>query len=55
MKIKEGLNPTRQIWLCLKDTREIPLIGIEQPLALNKIEEEAIKIAKYLNVFLETE
>ena len=55
MKIKEGLNPTRQIWLCLNDSREIPLIGIEQPLALNKIEEEAITIAKYINVFLETE
>jgi len=55
MRIKEGLNPKRQLILCLNDSREIPLTGIEQPVALNKIEDDAIKIAKYLNVFLETE
>jgi hypothetical protein len=55
MRIKEGLNPKRQLLLCLVDNREIPLTGIEQPVALNKIEDEAITIAKYLNVFLETE
>ena len=55
MRIKEGLNPKRQLLLCLIDFREIPLTGIEQPAALNKIEDEAITIAKYLNVFLETE
>jgi hypothetical protein len=55
MRIKEGLNPKRQLLLCLADSREIPLTGIEQPTALNKIEDEAITIAKYLNVFLETE
>ena len=55
MRIKEGINPKRQLLLCLTDSREIPLTGIEQPMALNKIEDEAIKIAKYLNVFLETE
>ena len=55
MRIKEGINPKRQLLLCLTDSREIPLTGIEQPMALNKIEDEAIKMAKYLNVFLETE
>jgi len=55
MLIKEGLNPKRQLILCLTDSREIPLTGIEQPVSLNKIEEEAIRLAKYLNVFLETE
>jgi hypothetical protein len=55
MRIKEGLNPKRQLLLCLADSREIPLTGVEQPTALNKIEDEAITIAKYLNVFLETE
>ena len=54
MRIKEGINPKRQLLLCLTDSREIPLTGIEQPRALNKIEDEAITIAKYLNVFLET-
>ena len=55
MRIKEGINPRRQLLLCLTDSREIPLTGLEQPVALNKIEDEAITIAKYLNVFLETE
>jgi hypothetical protein len=55
MRIKEGINPKRQLLLCLNDNREIPLTGGEQPMALNKIEDEAITIAKYLNVFLETE
>jgi hypothetical protein len=55
MRIKDGLNPKRQLLLCLNDNREIPLTGIEQPMALNKVENDAITIAKYLNVFLETE
>ena len=55
MRIKEGINPRRQLLLCLNDGREIPLTGVEQPMALNKIEDEAIAIAKYINVFLETE
>ena len=55
MRVKEGINPKRQLLLCLTDNREIPLTGIEEPVALNEIENEAITIAKYLNVFLETE
>ena len=55
LKIEEGLNPKRQLFLCLKDTREIPLTGIDQPVSLSKIEQEAVKLAQYLNVYLETE
>tara|TARA_B110000444_G_C18613230_1_gene488667 strand:+ start:177 stop:749 length:573 start_codon:yes stop_codon:yes gene_type:complete len=55
LRITEGLNPRRQLFLCLKDSREIPLIGIDQPLALTKIENEAINLAKYLNIYLETD
>ena len=55
MRIKDGINPKRQLLLCLNDSREIPLTGIDQQVALNKIENKAIEIAKYLNVFLETE
>ena len=54
MILKEGINPKRQLFLCLLNNREIPLIGIEQPVTLTKIEGEALTIAKYLNVFLET-
>lgn len=55
MRVQEGLNPKRQLILCLIDNREIPLTGIEQPISLNVMEEEAITLAKYLNVSLETE
>ena len=55
MRVQEGINPKRQLVLCLLDSREIPLTGIEQPVTLNKFEEEAITLAKHLNVFLETE
>jgi hypothetical protein len=55
MKLKEGLSPKRQLLMCLSDNREIPLTGLEQSMALNKLENEAIKLAKHLNVFLETD
>jgi hypothetical protein len=52
MRIKEGINPKRQLLLCLTDSREIPLTGVEEPRALNKIEDEAITISKYLNFLI---
>ena len=56
MRIKEGINPKRQLIMCLLDSREIPLTGTEQQIGietLEQLEEYAITIAKYLNVFLE--
>ena len=38
----------------LKDGREIPLTSIDEPMALSQIENEAVELAKYLNIFLET-
>ena len=55
MFIRDGLNPKRQLFLCLNDSREIPLTGSDRPVALNKIEAEALNLAKYLNVYLETD
>jgi hypothetical protein len=55
MKIEEGLNPKRQLLLCLKDNREIPLTGVDRPISLTKIEQEAVNLAQYLDVYLETE
>jgi hypothetical protein len=54
MFIRDGLNPKRQLFLCLNDSREIPLTGSDKPTALNKIETEALSLAKYLNIYLET-
>ena len=55
VRITEGLNPKRQLFLCLQDNREIPLTAIDQPPALDKIEKEAVALAKFLGVNLETE
>lgn len=54
MFIRDGINPQRKLYLCLKDNRQIPLNGKDQPTALNKIETEALKLAKFLNLYLET-
>jgi hypothetical protein len=50
MFIRDGLNPKRQLFLCLNDSREIPLTGSDKPTALNKIETEALSLNKYLNI-----
>ena len=55
VRITEGLNPKRQLFLSLQDNREIPLTAIDQPAALDKIEKEAVALAKFLGVNLETE
>jgi len=55
VRIIEGLNPKRQLFLCLQDNREIPLNTIDHPAALDKIEKEAVALAKFLGVNLETE
>jgi hypothetical protein len=53
IKITEGLNPTRSIYLCLKDERIIPLTPVQEPVAISNLEEEAADLAKFLDVKLE--
>jgi Ycf4 len=53
IKITEGLNPTRSIYLCLKDERNIPLSPIQEPTAISKLEEDAADLAKFLDLKLE--
>ena len=53
IKITEGLNPTRSIYLCLKDERNIPLTPVQEPTAISNLEEEAADLAKFLDVKLE--
>ena len=53
IKITEGLNPTRSIYLCLKDERKIPLTPIQEPAAISTLEEEAADLAKFLDLKLE--
>jgi hypothetical protein len=53
IKITEGLNPTRSIYLCLKDERNIPLTPVQEPSEISKLEEEASDLAKFLDLKLE--
>jgi len=53
IKITEGLNPTRSIYLCLKDERNIPITPVQEPTAISELEEEATDLAKFLDLKLE--
>ena len=53
IKISEGLNPKRIIYLCLKDERKIPLTPVEQPTTISNLEENASDLAKFLDLKLE--
>ena len=53
IKITEGLNPTRSMYLCLKDERKIPLTPIQEPASISNLEEEAASLAKFLDLKLE--
>lgn len=53
IKITEGLNPSRSIYLCLKDERNIPLTPVQEPIAISDLEEEAAALAKFLDLKLE--
>ena len=53
IKISEGLNPQRIIYLCLKDERKIPLTPVQQPDSISDLEDQAADLAKFLDLKLE--
>jgi hypothetical protein len=53
VELKEGLNPRRTIYLCVKGKRDIPITRIGQPMTLDEIEKQAAELAKFLQVSLE--
>ena len=53
LTIVEGINPKREIYLQMKDQRQIPLTRVGEPLLLSQIEEEAVELASFLNIPLE--
>lgn len=53
IRINEGLNPKRDIYIKTKDKREIPITNISQPMLLSEIEEQATSIAQFIGVILE--
>ena len=54
IKITDGLNPTRNLYLCLKDDRVIPLTLYQEPVSISDIEEKAASLARFLDLKLET-
>jgi hypothetical protein len=51
--IREGLNPKRAIYLCVKGKAETPLTRVGQPLPLSELENQGAELARFLNVPLE--
>jgi len=47
IKISEGLNPKRIIYLCLKDERKIPLTPVQEPISISILEEEAADLQHF--------
>ncbi len=52
ISIQEGLNPKREIYLQVKDNREIPLTRVGEPLLLSEVEKKAAELAQFLGVVL---
>lgn len=48
LELKDGLNPRRTIYLCIKGQRQIPLTRVGQPMTLEEIETLAAELAKFL-------
>lgn len=48
LELKEGLNPRRTIYLCVKGQRQIPLTRVGQPMTLEEIETLAAELAQFL-------
>nr|AYQ95209.1 hypothetical chloroplast RF4 [Trochiscia hystrix] len=53
VELTQGLNSQRTIYLRLKGKREIPITGIDKPLTLKEIENQASELANFLQVSLE--
>ncbi|MBR8840218.1 MAG: photosystem I assembly protein Ycf4 [Stigonema ocellatum SAG 48.90 = DSM 106950] len=53
VKIKEGINPLRSLYLRVKGRRDIPLTRIGQPLSLKELETQGAELARFLKVPLE--
>jgi len=48
VELKEGINPRRTIYLCIKSQEKIPLTRIGQPMTLEEIENLAAELAQFL-------
>lgn len=53
ISIQDGLSPKREIYLKMKDQRQIPLTKVSGPISINEVETQAKDIATFLNLNLE--
>jgi len=53
IKVSDGLNPKRMLYLCLKDERKIPITPVQEPIKISDIEDQASDLAKFLELKLE--
>jgi hypothetical protein len=53
VEVKDGVNPRRVLYLCVKGRGDIPLTSIGQPMALEELEGRAAKLARFLQVPIE--
>nr|YP_010938251.1 photosystem I assembly protein ycf4 [Meringosphaera mediterranea]WLD05764.1 photosystem I assembly protein ycf4 [Meringosphaera mediterranea]WLD05826.1 photosystem I assembly protein ycf4 [Meringosphaera mediterranea]WLD06046.1 photosystem I assembly protein ycf4 [Meringosphaera mediterranea] len=52
--INDGINPSRVLYLCLKDGRQIPLTPTNEVTNLDELESSAILLSQILNVELKS-
>jgi hypothetical protein len=52
-EVREGLNPKRELFLRIKQRRDIPLTRVGEPLSLSELENQGAELARFLEVPLE--
>jgi hypothetical protein len=51
--LREGISPKRELYLRVKQRRDIPLTRVGQPIALAELENQGAQLARFLDVPLE--
>lgn len=52
-EVREGLNPKRELFLRIKQRRDIPLTRVGEPISLSQLENQGAELARFLEVPLE--
>jgi hypothetical protein len=52
-EVREGISPKRELYLRLKQRRDIPLTRVGEPLSLSALENQGAELARFLQVPLE--
>jgi len=52
-EVREGLNPKRELFLRIKQRRDIPLTRVGDPLSLSELENQGAELARFLEIPLE--